>query len=199
MECRTWKQGSALVCALVLLVGFAAAGGQEKAKVSVEVKLVTVYATVRDKHGKFVSNLPQDDFSLDEDGRPQTLRYFEHESNLPLTLGLLVDTSLSQRRVLGEERKASQSFLDHLLRADKDKAFVIHFDREVELLQDLTASREKLEASLDQLGRPQFSQTSGNGGSSGGDPDSTSSNGGGGGGGRGSHGGYGGGGTLLYD
>src|SRR5208282_3586324 len=146
-----------------------------------------------------IRNLTKDDFALEQDGHPQTITYFAPDSDLPLTLGLLVDTSMSQRRLLDQERDASHAFLDHLLREDKDKAFVIHFDREVELLQDLTSSRQKLEASLDQLGRPQFSQTSGSGGSSGSDPDSTSSNGGGGGG-RGSHGGYGGGGgTLLYD
>ena len=112
--------------------------------------------------------------------------------DLPLTLGLLVDTSGSQRTVLGQERDASHSFLDHVLREDKDKAFLIHFDSEVELLQDLTSSRQKLEASLDDLGAPQFSQTRGGGGQGGG-------GGGGGGGGRGGRGGYGGAGTLLYD
>jgi len=151
--------------------------------------MVTMFATVRDKHGQLIRNLTKDDFVLDQDGHPQTISYFAADSDLPLTLGLLVDTSMSQRRVLDQERDASHAFLDHLLREDKDKAFVIHFDHEVELLQDLTSSRQKLEASLDQLGRPQFSQT-GSGGSSGGDPN--------GGGSRGSHG-YGGGGTLLYD
>ena len=68
----------------------------------------------------------------------QAIRYFSRETNLPLTLGLLIDTSLSQRHVLGAERSASYSFLDHVLREDKDTAFVIHFDREVELLRDLT-------------------------------------------------------------
>ena len=76
---------------------------------------------------------------LTEDGRPQTLKYFARETDLPLTLGMLVDTSMSQRRVLSEERDASESFLAQVLREDQDKAFVIHFDHEVELLQDLTA------------------------------------------------------------
>ena len=67
-------------------------------KIAVEVKTVSVLATVRDKHGKIVSNLTKDDFQLDEDGRPQTINYFAHESDLPLRLGLLVDTSLSQRK-----------------------------------------------------------------------------------------------------
>jgi VWFA-related protein len=162
----------------------------------VNVKLVTMFATVRDKHGALIRNLTKDNFALQQDGHPQTITYFAPDSDLPLTLGLLVDTSMSQRRVLDQERDASHAFLDHMLREDKDKAFVIHFDHEVELLQDLTSSRQKLEASLDLLGRPQFSQTGGSGGSSGSDPDSTS--GGSGGGGRGSRG-YGGGGTLLYD
>jgi len=191
---------------LLLFITFVSVAGapllcqQQGPTISVNVKLVTLFATVRDKHGALIRSLTKDDFVLEQDGHPQTISYFAPDSDLPLTLGLLVDTSMSQRRLLDQERDASHAFLDHLLREDKDKAFVIHFDREVELLQDLTSSRQKLQASLDQLGRPQFSQTSGSGGSSGGDPDSTSSNGGGGGGGRGSHGGYGGGGgTLLYD
>src|SRR5271167_4702017 len=156
--------------------------------IAVEVKTVSLLATVRDKHGKIVSNLAKDDFQLDEDGRPQTINYFAHESDLPLRLGLLVDTSLSQRRVLDQERSASYSFLDKLLRQDKDLAFVIHFDREVELLQDFTPSRPQLQAALQKLSTPQFDGGGSNGGSG---------NGGGGGGGRsrGSRGG----GTLLYD
>jgi VWFA-related protein len=183
--------------ALLLLAGTPLLSQQQGPTISVNVKLVTMFATVRDKHGALVRNLTKGDFVLQQDGHPQTITYFAPDSDLPLTLGLLVDTSMSQRRVLDQERDASHAFIDHLLREDKDKAFVIHFDHEVELLQDLTSSRQKLEASLDQLGRPQFSRT-GTGGSSGGsNPDS---GGGGGGGGRGSHGGYGGGGgTLLYD
>src|SRR5580700_3879348 len=137
-------------------------------KIAVEVKTVSVLATVRDKHGKIISNLTKDDFQLDEDGRPQTINYFAHESDLPLRLGLLVDTSLSQRRLIDQERSASYSFLDHLLREDKDLAFVIHFDREVELLQDFTPSRPQLQAALQKLSTPQFDggggSTSGGGG-----------------------------------
>ncbi len=127
---------------------------------SVQVNVVNVLATVRDKHGKIIPNLNKDDFTLSEDGRPQNIHYFAKESDLPLTLGLLVDTSLSQRRVLDEERSASHSFLDQMVRADRDKAFIIHFDREVELLQDLTSSHEKLETALGHLQTPQFTQTS---------------------------------------
>src|ERR1017187_7296096 len=123
--------------------------------ITARVKVVNVLATVRDKKGAVVSDLSQDDFELKEDDRPQTIRYFSRETDLPLTLGLLVDTSMSQRRVLGEERDASANFLDQVLRVDKDRAFVIHFDRQVELLQDLTSSRQKLQAAIGLLQVPQ--------------------------------------------
>jgi VWFA-related protein len=159
---------------------------QQGPTISVDVKMVSMLATVRDKHGHIVNNLTKDDFVLEQDGHPQTITYFTRDSDLPLTLGLLVDTSMSQRRLLDQERDASHAFLDHVLRVDKDNAFLIHFDYEVELLQDLTSSRPKLEAALDQIGSPEFSNSSDSG------------SGGGGGGGHGSHG-HSGGGTLLYD
>src|SRR5271170_2178224 len=190
------KVAAALCAVMLLLAGAPLRSQQQGPTISVNVKLVSMFATVRDKHGALIRNLTKDDFVLQQDGHPQAITYFAPDSDLPLTLGLLVDTSGSQRRLLDQERDASHAFIDHLLREDKDKAFVIHFDHEVELLQDLTSSRQKLEASLDQLGRPQFSQTSGGGSSGGGDPDSSS---GGGGGGRGLHGYGDGGGTLLYD
>jgi VWFA-related protein len=156
-----WIRISLAVAILCLLVVGAQMRGQEKADMTVHVKVVNVPTTVRDKHGQIVNNLTKDDFVLEEDGRPQTLHYFSQESSLPLTLGLLVDTSMSQRRVLGQERTASSSFIDQMLRPDKDKAFLIHFDHEVELDQDLTSSRETLRSALDGLQTPQFTQTSG--------------------------------------
>ena len=177
---------------------------------STDVKVVNVFATVRNKQGQIVSNLNQDDFSLSEDGHPQMIRYFSRETDLPLTLGLLVDTSQSQRRVLGEERDASHQFFNDVLREDKDKAFLIHFDREVELLQDLTSSRKKLEDGLNLLQTGQPRDDDNNNGQSGGQyPRGGGYPGGGypgggypGGGGRypgGQGGGYRRGGTQLYD
>ena len=122
--------------------------------IAVDVKVVTLPVTVRDKHGKIIRDLTKDDFTLQEDGRPQTIKYFSQDANLPLTLGLLVDTSRSQTNVLEAERNASRGFLDQMLVQPKDKAFLIHFDREVELLQDLTPSREKLQAALELLKTP---------------------------------------------
>jgi VWFA-related protein len=79
-----------------------------------------------------------------------------------------VDTSPSQRRVLEQERIASYAFLEHLMREDKDKAFVIHFDWEIELLQDLTASRQKLNTALENLDSPKFEPSAGGPSGSGG-------------------------------
>jgi len=148
---------------------------------STTVKVVNLLAIVRNKQGQVVTDLTQDDFLLDEDGKPQTIRYFSRETDLPLTLGLLVDTSGSERDVLPSERSASFRFLEKLMREDKDMAFVIHFDFEVELLQDLTRSKAGLRKALDQLelGRPTGLQRRAGGG----------------GGGGGRHGG----GTALYD
>jgi len=118
---------------------------------STSVAVVNVLATVRDKNGKIIHDLVQDDFTLQEDGRNQSIRYFSQQSDVPLTLGLLIDTSDSQTRVLDRERNASLEFVEHVLREDKDKTFVIHFDHEVELLQDLTSSRKELEAALKEV------------------------------------------------
>jgi len=138
------------------------AGAPSAPTFSANVKVVNLLATVRDKHGAVVSNLGKDDFKLEEDGHTQTIKYFTRETDLPLTLGLLVDTSLSQRRVLDQERTASYKFLQDVLRESKDHAFVIHFDHETELLQDLTSSRDQLEAALDELKTPdpQYQRTS---------------------------------------
>jgi VWFA-related protein len=146
----------ALIGALVTLpgVGPSLRAQEPAATIAVDVKVVTLPVTVRDKHGKIVRDLTKDDFTLQEDGRPQTIRYFSQDTNLPLTLGLLVDTSRSQTNVLDAERNASRSFFDQMLVQPKDNAFLIHFDREVELLQDLTSSREKLQAALELLKTP---------------------------------------------
>ena len=197
----------AVVCLLVaggLMQGqqpAATSDASQPGTLTVTVKVVNVPATVRDKHGAIIRTLTKDDFLLEEDGRPQTVRYFAHDTDLPLTLGLLVDTSMSQRRVLEQERHASYSFLDQMLRQSKDVAFVVHFDHEVELLQDLTSSREKLESALQTLQPPQFDSAGGQGGGQGGNgggPNGGGYPGGGRGGGHHRHG-FGGGGTLLYD
>ena len=112
-----------------------------------------MFATVRDKNGTLIHDLEKDDFQLKEDGKKQTIEYFSRQADLPLTLGLLVDTSLSQWRVLEEQRTASYRFFDRVLE-DQDQAFVISFDIDTELLQDLTGSKERLDVALDRLETP---------------------------------------------
>ncbi len=130
----------------------------QDATFSTDVNLVTLLATVRDRNGKFVKGLGKEAFSLEEDGRPQTILHFSQESNQPLKIGLLVDTSRSQIPVLEPERKASFTFLDQVLRAD-DAAFVLHFDFRVALLENFTSSREALAKALAALQIPARAST----------------------------------------
>src|SRR6266851_1776447 len=148
--------------------------------IAVDARLVNLPVVVRDKKGALIQNLTKDDFVLQVDGKPQTIRYFDKDTNLPLTLGLLVDTSLSQRDVIDEERTASSIFLDQMLTTSKDKAFIMQFAAETELLQDLTSSRPLLQAALKEIDTPSRSSGSSGDDTSGRRP-------------------RGGGGTVLYD
>jgi VWFA-related protein len=141
-------------------------------KISVDVDVVNVFVTVRDKKRSIVRNLTREDFSLSEDGRPQAIQYFSQESDLPLTIGLIVDTTPSESNMLETEREASRVFLNKMLRPDKDSAFLIQYYSEVELLQDVTSSREKLESALRRLRSHELSGggRSGNGGGRSGGP-----------------------------
>ena len=134
-------------------------GNQPAATLKIQAREVVLPVTVRDKKGALVTSLKIGDFTLTEDSRPQTIKSFTRESNLPFRLGLLVDTSRSVSGAMEEERKAAGKFVDLMLPADpkaadakKDEAFLIHFDREVELLEDFTNSRDKLRHELDGMG-----------------------------------------------
>ncbi|HSP66439.1 MAG TPA: VWA domain-containing protein [Bryobacteraceae bacterium] len=109
----------------------------QDATFSTTVKVVNVLVTVREKQGQLVRGLTQDDFTIEEDGRAQVIRYFSPRSDLPLTLGLLVDASGSQRTVLAEQRRASRQFLDKVLR-EGDQAFLLVFDRQIQWIEGLT-------------------------------------------------------------
>ena len=162
---------------------------------SVDARLVNIPVVVHDKHGALVQNLTKDNFVLQVDDHPQTIRYFNVDKDLPLTLGLLVDTSMSQRDVIDDERTASFAFLDDMLNgpADRDKAFVVQFAHQTDLLQDVTSSKPKLQAGLKELSTPSDSGNSGgsNSGSNSGSGSDSSGNSTGG----ARHGG----GTTLYD
>ena len=124
--------------------------------ISVQAKLVIVPAIVSDKHG-LVTDLTKESFSLSVDGKPQTVRYFDHDTDVPLTVGLLVDVSRNMTDNLDEEQKASRSFLESFLAPASgtrpaDKAFVMQFARTAELLQDVTDSHPLLAAGLKEIG-----------------------------------------------
>jgi VWFA-related protein len=127
---------------------------QNEPTLTVNANVVTLLATVRDRDGRIVNNLTRDDFVLEEDGVTQKVRYFSRESDLPLTIGLLVDTSRSQQGVLAKESQASDTFLAQVLREGKDQAFVAHFDTQVAILQGPTSSRADLAAALVKLSIP---------------------------------------------
>ena len=140
--------------------------------ISVDARLVSLPVIVCDKKGAIVQNLSKTDFALNVDGDPQTIRYFDHDSDLPLTLGLLVDVSGSVRSALEDERSASESFLEQMLRPipdapeedakdakasavrTPDQAFLIQFAHETELLRGLTSSRAKLREARNLIGTP---------------------------------------------
>src|ERR1035437_941342 len=135
--------------------GAAAGSGKQVAgTISVDSRLVNIPVVVRDNKGALVQTLTKADFSLQVAGKPGTIRYFDLDRDLPLTLGLLVDTSQSVRNVLDDERTASTAFLEQMLTGKQDQAFVIQFAVSVELLQDTTGSKPKLQAALKELEIP---------------------------------------------
>lgn len=146
----------AIVCLVSLIVVSLAAAqesptqndqDQSVTTFKANVDVVQLFFNVKDKRGALIPGLTKDDFDVFEDTKPQTIKYFTAESNLPLTLGILIDSSGSQQRVLEMEKEVGGSFLSSILR-DKDMAFVISFDVNVDLLQDFTNSSRELRGAL---------------------------------------------------
>ena len=122
----------------------------QDATIKVDVDVVSILASVRDKKGALIPNLQKEDFTVVEDGKPQPIKYFTKETDLPLTIGLLVDVGGSQRNLIEVERNAASEFFRDVLRK-KDLAFLISFGEETELLQDYTGSGRLLTEGLGQL------------------------------------------------
>lgn len=140
----------------LLMAGAAAGTGQQNppaaempSPLKVSTEVVSVVAIVKDKRGLLIPNLSKEDFELTEDKTPQTISYFSRETDTPLTLGILVDTSPSQGRVLSVEQEQAKTFIRQVIRP-KDLAFVLHFDVEVELLQDFTNDPHLLTRAIDE-------------------------------------------------
>lgn len=180
-------------CMMTIAAASLACGAQQPATPSTTIKAETreviLPVTVRDKKGQVVQNLTVQDFTLQQDGKPETIKSFSHETNLPFRLGLLVDTSRSQSAALASEKSATGKFIDQMLSQPADKAFLLHFDREVELLQDFTATKSKLHHELDDMSSSNYSN----------DQSGSDSGGSGNGDGRGGGGRRRGGGTQMYD
>ena len=144
---------NAVAALLMFLIPFAGARAQSKEKQDElptfrsQVSVVSLFFNVKDKKGMLIPNLKKDDFTVVEDGKPQTIKYFTAETNQPLTLGIMIDSSASQERVLEYEKEAGYEFLKQVLN-DKDMAFVISFDVNVDLLQDFTNDSKLLRSAL---------------------------------------------------
>jgi VWFA-related protein len=119
-------------------------------EISVVTRVVNVYAIVKDAKGRLVTTLTGDKFELCEDGVPQKVEHFAHETDAPLSLGLLVDTSASQERLLPAERQSAKAFLTDILRPS-DRAFVMRFDSDITLLQGLTNQISLITSAIDGL------------------------------------------------
>lgn len=119
--------------------------------IKVNVELVNILYTVRAKKGgQLIPNLEKNDFTIYEDGKQQTIQRFSRETDLPLTLGLLIDISASQERLIDIERNAATAFFSSVIR-QKDEAFLISFGKSTDLLQDYTNSPRLLTAALQDL------------------------------------------------
>jgi VWFA-related protein len=123
---------------------------EDDAIIKVDVDVVSLYCSVRNKQNGLVGTLEKGDFDLSEDAKPQTIKYFSRETDIPLTIGLLVDVSGSQKNLIEVERRAASSFFSSVLKK-KDVAFLISFGADSELLQDLTGSPRLLQDGLGRL------------------------------------------------
>ena len=123
---------------------------QESPTIKVSVNVVNILCSVRDNKGGLVGNLTKDDFTVSEEGKNQEIRYFTRETDQPLTLGLLVDVSGSQRNLIETEKRTADQFFGKVLRK-QDMAFLIRFGPDTELLQDLTNSVALLREGLNSL------------------------------------------------
>ncbi|HYL67717.1 MAG TPA: VWA domain-containing protein [Candidatus Limnocylindria bacterium] len=120
---------------------------QSDQTLKVGTTVVNVFATVRDKHHAIISDLTEKDFKILEDGQQQKVAFFSREKNLPITLGILIDTSGSMDRILNAEQDAASQFLQRVMRKT-DEAMVISFDLDVNLLADFTADTRVLERAI---------------------------------------------------
>src|SRR5437868_4803691 len=119
--------------------------------VRVETNLTNIFFSAADKQKRFISTLKREDVRVLEDGVPQDIFTFQPNSDLPLSLAILIDCSGSEERTLPEEKGAARSFLESVLRADKDEAAIVTFTGEVTLEQGLTGNIGRLRRAIDDV------------------------------------------------
>ncbi|HZG54123.1 MAG TPA: VWA domain-containing protein [Pyrinomonadaceae bacterium] len=121
----------------------------------VETNLVNVIFNAADKNRRFVTTLRPEDVRIFENNEPQTISVFQRETNLPLSLAILIDTSSSQVRTLSDEKDAAHAFIDAVIRPDRDRAAIISFTGDATIEQDLTGDRASLHAAIDRIAIPE--------------------------------------------
>src|SRR5579859_6995385 len=139
---RVWKRLAmqALACSAALTVATPAVPQgqtQNPPTIKTEVSLVNLFATVRDKNKRVVTDLKQENFKISEDSHEEKIAFFSREMMLPITLGLLLDTSGSEQNMLGAIQGAGSRFVRRVLRKG-DEAMIISFDTDVDMLSDFT-------------------------------------------------------------
>src|SRR5215831_10311135 len=139
-----------LILLFIVVVMAAPVWALVQTTLKVDVNLVNVPFLVTDAQGRFVPGLNKDDFTVEEDGHPQDIQSFSRENSLPLSVGMLIDTSPSVSRVFDDEKETAINFLDTTLRRG-DLAFVIGFSKEVTLVEDFTDNRQKLRDAIQSL------------------------------------------------
>ncbi|HEX8130433.1 MAG TPA: VWA domain-containing protein [Pyrinomonadaceae bacterium] len=132
-----------------------AADAQDDEVEQVETNVVNVIFNVVDKNRRFITTLRQEDVRIFENNEPQTISIFERETNQPLSLAILIDTSSSQARTLSDEQEAAHAFIDSVIRPGRDKAAVVSFTGDATIEQDLTGDRASLHAAINRLEIPE--------------------------------------------
>jgi Ca-activated chloride channel family protein len=119
--------------------------------VRVETNLTSIFFTAADSSKRFVNNLKKEDIRILEDGQPQEIFTFQQNLDLPLSVAILIDTSLSEERTLPDEKAAARSFLEAVMRPQKDEAAIVSFTGEVTLEQGFTGNLERLRRAIDRV------------------------------------------------
>jgi VWFA-related protein len=119
--------------------------------IRVETNLTNIFFTAADQNKRFISDLKKEDIRVLEDGQPQEIFTFQQNIDLPLSIAILIDTSQSEERTLPDEKLAARSFLESVMRPDRDEAAIVSFTGEVTLEQGFTGSMERLRRAIDRV------------------------------------------------